>query len=458
MPKPRTTFRCTHCGAEQASWFGQCPRCKAWNSLEEGGPAPRKPGVSTRRGRARPLPISQVALEDGGEVRIRTGIGEFDRVLGDGLVSGSLTLLGGDPGVGKSTLLLQALSHLASRGLPVLYVSGEESARQIRLRADRLGLGGDRLFLLAETDLDAVAEAITEVSPRFLVLDSVQVLRAPGVDALPGTVTQVRAVADWALGIAKGRDVATLLAGHVTKEGTLAGPRLLEHLVDTVIYFECDAGSPLRVLRAIKNRFGATGEVGLFEMAEAGLVEVPDASARLLAERAPDAPGTTVVAGIEGSRPLLVEIQALVGRPGPGTPARACLGLDRARVGQALAVLDKAGLSVAERDVHVNAAGGIRLMEPAADLAVVAAVVSSLLERPVPPDMVFFGEVGLTGEVRGVGYPGLRLKEARRHGFRRAVIPASVAREAPSGLEVLPTRTIRDVLGILHGTGQRQER
>lgn len=447
MARPKVTFRCAQCGAEHSSWFGQCPRCRAWNTLEEAVPAPRR--ATGEKPRARALPIAQVSLQDGGEVRIRTGIGELDRVLGEGLVSGSLTLLGGDPGVGKSTLLLQALASLAARGLPVLYVTGEESARQVRLRADRLGLGGDRLYLLSETDLASVREAVQEVAPRFLVLDSVQVLRAPDVDALPGTVTQVRAVADWALGLAKGRDVATLLVGHVTKEGTLAGPRLLEHLVDTVVYFECDTGSPLRVLRAIKNRFGAAGEVGLFEMAEGGLVEVPDASARLLAERAPGALGTAVTAGMEGSRPLLVEIQALVGRPGPGTPTRATLGLDRARVGQALAVLDKMGLSVAERDVHVNAAGGVRLMEPAADLAVVTAVVSSLLERPVPPDLVVFGEVGLTGEVRGVGYPAPRLKEARRHGFRRAVVPSSVGREGPPGLEILPVRTLKELLAIL---------
>ncbi|MFH1463093.1 MAG: DNA repair protein RadA [Pseudomonadota bacterium] len=452
MAKPRTRYRCTSCEAEHASWFGQCPTCRAWNSLELVQIAASSTAAARRSAEpVRPLPISQVALGDGGEVRLSTGIGELDRVLGGGLVAGSLTLIGGDPGVGKSTLLLTALARLARRGLPVLYVSGEESARQVRLRADRLGVGGDSLYLLAETDLDRVDEAVQQVQPRFLVIDSIQVMRDPGVESLPGTVPQIRAVADRAMSLAKGRGVATMLVGHVTREGTIAGPRLLEHLVDTVIYFECDGHSPLRVLRAVKNRFGATGELGLFEMGEVGLQEVPDASARLLAERDVTAPGTAVVVAMEGSRPLLCEVQALVGSPGMGTPARHALGVERARVLMLLAVLEKAGLSVAERDVYVSAAGGVQLFEPATDLAVLAAVASSLKGRPVPRELAFFGEVGLTGEVRSVTYPALRLTELSRNGFTRAVVPAAAAKEAPTGVRLHPARSVRDVLKLVLG-------
>ncbi len=447
MARPRTRYRCSECRAEHASWFGQCPACKAWNSLEQVVSSQRRRGPVGPQ--PKPVPISQVALGDGGEVRIGTGISELDRVLGGGLVSGSLTLLGGDPGVGKSTLLLSALSRLAARGLPVLYVSGEESARQVRLRADRLGASGDTLYFLAETDLDAIQAAVQQVAPRFLVIDSVQVMRAPQVDSLPGSVSQVRAVADRCLALAKGRDTATVLVGHVTREGTLAGPKLLEHVVDTVVYFECDGRSPLRVLRAVKNRFGATGELGLFEMGDAGLVEVPDASARLLAERATDAPGTAVLVAMEGSRPLLCELQALVGSPSHGTPARHALGVERARVNLLLAVLGKQGLDLTERDVYVSAAGGVRLHEPAADLAMLAALASSLRDRPIPPDLALFGEVGLTGEVRSVAYPALRFAEARRNGFRRVVVPASAGREAPEGVQAIGVRSVRQVLELL---------
>ncbi len=382
-------------------------------------------------------------------MRLRTGFAELDRVLGGGMVSGALMLLGGDPGVGKSTLLLATLVRLANKGLPALYVTGEESSNQVRIRAERLGLDTDSLYLLATTDMDAVDAALSSVKPRFLVLDSIQVLRSPGLESSPGSVLQVRAVADRALTIAKRLDVATILVGHVTREGTLAGPRVLEHLVDTVIYFECDGRSPLRLLRAVKNRFGPTGELGIFEMTEAGLVQVPDPSARLLAEREPDAAGTAVVAGMEGTRPLLTEVQALVGRVVPGNPTRTALGLDRARVNLLLAVMDKAGLSLAERDVYVNAAGGVKLHEPAADLGLAAALASSLRNRPIRPDTVLFGEVGLTGEVRGVSYSALRLKEAWRHGFRRAIIPRAAAADAPGGMETTGVRRLREVLDLL---------
>lgn len=449
MARSRTRYRCSSCGAEQASWFGQCPRCRSWNALEplESKNSGTSAGRARPRGGSRPVPIHQAGTGSGGEVRTRTRIQELDRVLGGGLVAGSLVLLGGDPGVGKSTLLLAVCARLAARGLPVLYVSGEESARQVRLRADRIGVGGETLFLLPETDTAAIERALDEVRPRLLVLDSVQVLRVAGVEALPGSVSQVRALADLALGWAKGRGIATVLVGHVTREGTLAGPKALEHLVDTVIYFECDGRSPLRVLRAVKNRFGAAGELGLFEMRDRGLEEVPDASARLLEERDATAPGTAVVAGMEGSRPLLVELQALVGPASERTPARTTSGVDRSRLSILLAVLDKLELPLVERDVYVNAAGGIRLHEPAADLGIVASVYSSLADRPLPPHQAYFGEVGLTAEVRGVSYPGPRLEELARHGFRTVCLPRSVPAEAvPSSLEVIRLRTVRELL------------
>ena len=449
MARNRTVYRCTHCEREAIRWAGKCSGCGNWNTLEEVTAKPKRVGERARAGApSRALPINQLPT-DGGEVRVSVGIGELDRVMGGGVVTGSLTLLGGDPGVGKSTLLLTALSRLSGRGLRTLYVTGEESARQIRLRADRLGVGGSELYLLADTDMDAVRRAVDDVKPRFLVLDSVQVMRAPRLDSIPGSVSQIRAVADAAMLISKGMDIATVMVGHVTRAGNLAGPKVLEHLVDTVVYFECDGRSPLRVLRSVKNRFGAAGEIGLFEMNDAGLVEVPDASARLLAERVVEAPGTAVVAALEGSRTLLTEVQALVGRPSQGTPARTTLGVERARVAMLLAVLDKLGLPIEMRDVYVSAAGGVRLNEPAADLGAVAALVSSLEDRPVPEDMVFFGEVGLVGEVRAVSYPAMRLREAARHGFRRAVVPASAAREAPSGLECVGVRRLGEVLDLL---------
>jgi DNA repair protein RadA/Sms len=378
-------------------------------------------------------------------VRLRIGIGELDRVVGGGLVTGALTLLGGDPGVGKSTLLLMAMQAFARRGIRVLYVSAEESARQVRLRAERLGVSGDELYLLAETGLDAVMAAVEETKPKVLVLDSVQTLQDPDLDGVPGSISQVRQVAARAMTIAKGRDIATFLVGHVTKEGNLAGPRALEHLVDTVLYFEGDGSSALRVLRATKNRFGSTGEIGMFEMREDGLAEVPDASARLLAERARGAAGTVVTCTIEGNRPLLVEVQALVGRPTAGTPARTAVGIDRGRLAVLLAVLGKAGLDLSDRDVFVSVAGGVRVQEPAADLAIAVALHSSALDRPVAPDLLVFGEVGLVGELRGVSQPGLRLKEAERHGFRRARVPASVAADG-AAVSVVGARTLAEVL------------
>jgi DNA repair protein RadA/Sms len=392
--------------------------------------------------------MSAVGAGDGGEVRLRVGIAELDRVLGGGLVTGSLVLLGGDPGVGKSTLLLMALQCFAGRGLRVLYVSGEESARQVRIRGERLGAVSDELYLLAETSLASLDAAVDQVKPRVLVLDSVQTLQSPELDGVPGSISQVRQVAAHAMRIAKGRDIATFLVGHVTKEGNLAGPRVLEHLVDTVLYVEGDGSASIRVLRATKNRFGSTGEIGLFEMREDGLVEVPDASARLLRERAVDAPGTVVTCTMEGARPLLLEVQALVGRPTAGTPSRTAVGVERNRLSMILAVLGRCGLELGDRDVFVSIAGGVRVSETAADLAVAVALHSSATGRIVPADLLVFGEVGLVGELRGVSGSASRLREAERHGFRRALVPPLPPDLGGTGrIETEVVRTLRAALG-----------
>jgi DNA repair protein RadA/Sms len=426
--------------------MGRCPECGAWNSFVE--EAERPPPTPRVGGPAAPVRLADVDVSSG-EIRVRTGLAELDTTLGGGLVAGSLVLLGGDPGVGKSTLLLMALDRLARKGLGALYVSGEESVRQVHLRARRLGVAADDLLLLAETRWDAIEHACRTQAPRVVVIDSVQTVTAPELGSVPGSVSQVREVAHRAMLYAKETGTAVFLVGHVTKSGELAGPKVLEHFVDTVLYFEGDGRSSLRVLRSVKNRFGPAGELGVFEMVEEGLREVPDASARLLEERVRGAAGTAVVATLEGSRPLLAEVQALVGRPTPATPGRTCVGVDRGRVLMLTAVLQKAGLSLHDRDVFANAAGGVRLVEPAADLALCMAIASSLVDVPLDPDTLFLGEVGLVGEIRAVPHPVARLREAARHGFRRAVVPPSAAREAPPGLEIVAVRTIRDALGVL---------
>lgn len=399
-------------------------------------------------GTVKPVRLADVDTS-AGELRVKTGLNELDNVLGGGLVAGSLVLIGGDPGVGKSTLLLMALDRFASKGVDALYVSGEESVRQVHLRAGRLGVTSQNLLLLSETRWDVIEQACRSSKPRVVVIDSVQTMSAPDVSSVPGSVSQVREVAHRAMIFAKETGTAVFLVGHVTKSGEIAGPKVLEHFVDTVLYFEGDGRSSLRVLRSVKNRFGPAGELGMFEMAEQGLVEVPDASARLLEERVRNAPGTAVVATLEGSRPLLAEVQALVGRSTPATPARTCVGVDRGRVLMLAAVAEKAGLSLHDRDIFVNAAGGVRLHEPAADLAIVMAIASSLVEVALDPDTLFLGELGLVGEVRSIPHPIQRLKEAARHGFRRALVPPSAARDAPPGIECIPVKTLRDALGHL---------
>jgi len=415
VPRATSIYRCQQCGFASPK-PGTCPDCKrATGELtplveERAAPAPlgRRAAVTTG---ARPLPLADIVMEQGD--RTPVGIGELDRVLGGGVVRGSLVLIGGDPGIGKSTLLLQAARALARVTPPVLYVSAEESAAQVKLRADRLGIGGDGLLLWAENDLDIVQAELDSIKPRALIIDSIQTVFLPALESAPGSVAQVRECGARLMTLAKGRGLATFLVGHVTKEGALAGPRVLEHLVDTVLYFEGEHHHAYRVLRAVKNRFGSTNEIGVFEMAARGLVEVPNPSGFFLAERPADAPGSVIVSALEGTRPLLLELQALVSRASFGTPRRTVLGADYNRVCLLLAVLEKrAGLPIGNQDVYVNVAGGGRVVEPAADLGVVIAAASSYLERPVPADVLVLGEVGLTGEVRAVSGVEARLRAA----------------------------------------------
>lgn len=458
MAKTKTEYRCTACGYRSPKWLGRCPGCSEWNTLEEGhapSTAATHPGRTFRlpseAASAGPVPLSEVGA---GEAERRPlGIAELDRVLGGGLVPGSLVLVGGDPGIGKSTLLLQALDRAGAQGAPALYVSGEESPQQIRLRADRLGITSNRVQVFAETRTDAIVRAVEDRSPSALVVDSIQSVFDPGLESAPGSVSQIREVAARFLYLAKARGVPCILVGHVTKDGALAGPRVLEHLVDTVLYFERASGSPYRILRAHKNRFGSTNEIGVFEMRERGLAEVTNPSEMFLAERPESAPGSVVIAALEGTRPILVEVQALVSPSGAGSPRRTCLGFDSSRAALLVAVLEqRAGLQLLGCDVFVNVAGGIHLDEPAADLAVALSLASSLAARPIPKGWVAFGEVGLAGELRSVAQAELRLGEAQKLGFTDAVVPPSVAEQARSkkgGIRLHPVKTLEEAVALV---------
>jgi DNA repair protein RadA/Sms len=425
-------------------------------ALVEERPAPSRSERPKLAAGARPVPIGDIAVTSG--ERITTGIGELDRVLGGGVVPGSLVLIGGDPGIGKSTLLLQASRSLAERAGPLLYVSGEESAAQVKLRADRLGIAPRDLYFLAETDLQVIEAHAAELKPRALVVDSIQTVFLPGLESAPGSVSQVRECAARLMLWSKGRGTATFLVGHVTKDGAIAGPRVLEHLVDTVLYFEGEQHHAHRVLRAVKNRFGSTNEIGVFEMGEQGLTEVTNPSGFFLAERPRGAAGSVIVSSLEGSRPLLLELQALVTPASFGTPRRTVLGADYNRVCLLLAVLEKrAGFPLQSQDVFVNVAGGGRVTEPAADLGVIVAAASSYLDRPVRGDTVIMGEVGLAGEVRAVAGLAARLKEAAALGFTGAVVPqnnlagSSLARGTPHPLEVQGVGSVDEAVKALLG-------
>jgi DNA repair protein RadA/Sms len=452
VARASSVYRCQQCGFASPK-PGTCPDCR--RTTGELTPLVEERASAAPTGRralatgTRPLPLKDVALEAGD--RVHTGIGELDRVLGGGVVRGSLVLIGGDPGIGKSTLLLQAARSLARVAPPVLYVSAEESAAQVKMRADRLGIAGDGLLLWAENDLAAVQGELDSIKPRVLVVDSIQTVFLPDLESAPGSVAQVRECGARLMTLAKSRGIATFLVGHVTKEGSLAGPRVLEHLVDTVLYFEGEHHHAYRVLRAVKNRFGSTNEIGVFEMAEGGLNEVPNPSGFFLAERPADAPGSVIVSALEGTRPLLLELQALVSRASFGTPRRTVLGADYNRVCLLLAVLEKrANLPIGNQDVFVNVAGGGRVTEPAADLGVIIAAASSYLERPVRGDVLVLGEVGLTGEVRAVSGVEARLRAAAQLGFKSAIVPRSNA-EASLPMAVTPVATVGDALGALLG-------
>jgi DNA repair protein RadA/Sms len=439
VSRPRSRYVCQECGAVSLQWTGRCEACGGWNTLVEeavqAGP-PRSLGGSATKGRA----IELVALTGATEPAPRrvTGIAEFDRVCGGGLVPGSALLVGGDPGIGKSTLLLQVVAALASgRGgapLRCVYISGEEAIDQVRMRAGRLGVAGAPVQLAAATSIRDIAASLEVVGgPDVVVIDSIQTMYLDTLDSAPGTVSQVRAAAQELIRLAKRAGFTLVLVGHVTKEGLIAGPRVLEHMVDTVLYFEGERGHQFRILRAVKNRFGPTDEIGVFEMTDAGLSEVPNPSALFLAERRGDVSGAAVFAGMEGTRPVLVEIQALVAPSPLGTPRRAVIGWDAARLAMVMAVLDtRCGLAIGPHDVYLNVAGGLRISEPAADLAVAAALVSALKGVAVPADAVIFGEIGLSGEIRSVSQAEARLKEAGKLGFDLAYAPARRGRGKPS--------------------------
>jgi DNA repair protein RadA/Sms len=426
MPKPDHIFTCQACGAIWPKWAGKCDACGEWNTLVEEAARPVVPGglAAPMGKKSKALAFVELAGDAEPPARLSTGISELDRVCGGGLVPASAILIGGDPGVGKSTLLLQAAAALARNGRSVAYVTGEEAEAQVQGRARRLNAADAPVSLAAETDLRKILEGLKALKPDVVVVDSIQTLWADGVEAAPGTVAQVRACAHELVRFAKKSGAVLILVGHVTKDGQIAGPRVVEHLVDAVIYFEGERGMPFRILRAVKNRFGPTDEIGVFEMVEQGLVETPNPSALFLGGAGERPSGAAVFAGVEGSRPVLVEIQALAAPTAYGTPRRAVVGWDSARLAMILAVLEtRCGLSFSGRDVYLSVAGGLRITEPAADLAVAAALVSALADVPLPKHCVVFGEVALSGEVRPAGRTDLRLKEAAKLGFERALAP-----------------------------------
>jgi DNA repair protein RadA/Sms len=439
MAKPTLLHVCCECGATHTKWSGRCEACGAWNSIKEdrglsaAGPAAKTLGTA----KGRTVQLSSLSSDEAPPPRRSSGIAEFDRVLGGGLVPGSAILVGGDPGIGKSTLLLQAAAAFAGEGAPTIYVSGEEAAAQISMRAARLGLADAPVLLAAETNLRDILTTLDSERPTLVIIDSIQTMWADHVEAAPGSVSQVRACAHELVSFAKRRDISVVLVGHVTKEGQIAGPRVVEHMVDTVLYFEGERGHQFRILRAVKNRFGPADEIGVFEMTGAGLAEVANPSALFLGDRAETASGSVVFAGIEGTRPLLVELQALVAPSSLGTPRRAVVGWDSNRLSMILAVLEaRCGVSLAGQDVYLNVAGGLRISEPAADLAVAAALLSALTGEPVPPETVIFGEISLSGAIRPVTQSELRLKEAEKLGFSRASVPYQVNRVEESGINV----------------------
>lgn len=455
MAKSKTVYVCSECGYETPRWLGRCPDCGSWNTLTEQESAPalrleekklkRAPGNDAEALRIDRIPDETIA-------RRSCGIGELDRVLGGGVVDGSLILVGGDPGIGKSTLLTQVCANMANDGACVLYVSGEESARQIKMRANRLGAGGTGFYVLSENDMNTVEKRMEQLSPTVMIVDSIQTMYRPEIASAPGSVSQVRECASMLMRLAKVSGCSVFLVGHVTKEGSLAGPRVLEHMVDAVLYFEGDRQHQYRLLRAVKNRFGSVNELGMFEMASEGMIEVPNASEALLSERAHDASGCVVMAAMEGSRPFLTDVQALVATTVFGNPRRMASGMDQGRLALLLAVMEKrAGFRLYDKDVYINIAGGMSITEPAADLALCAAVASSFKNRPIDSDCSVIGEIGLAGEIRAVPQAERRIAECARMGFQRIILPKANLRSVRSdhGATLIGVETVAEAIAAL---------
>jgi len=451
MAKIKKHFVCQNCGYESPGWLGKCPSCQEWNSMVEELNSPVSRGIMQGvDGSSRPENIDEIGIEE--MTRYSTGMKELDRVLGGGIVRGSLVLIGGDPGIGKSTLLLQICKALGSGSNKVLYVSGEESSRQIKMRANRLDVSAKGLFVLAETNLDVIFNHIEDLDPQFIMIDSIQTVFRPEISSAPGSVSQVRESAAALMNLAKRTGKSIFIVGHVTKEGSIAGPRVLEHMVDTVLYFEGDRHHSYRILRGVKNRFGSTNEIGIFEMQDRGLIEVDNPSKLLLSERTHGVSGSAVLCSMEGTRPMLVEIQALVSTTAFGMPRRMSTGIDHNRVVLLIAVLEKkVGMQLYNQDVYVNVAGGLRIDEPAADLAVVAAIASSFRNISIPSDFVIMGEVGLTGEVRGISHIEKRINEARKLGFKTCIIPRDNLKGLvkTSDIRLIAVDSVAEVLEVI---------
>lgn len=443
----KSIFFCQNCGHEENKWLGQCPMCKEWNTFVEEKVSSAKSSVTKDRKDTQIVTLSSVSTEE--DERMQTTIKELDRVLGGGIVPGSLVLVGGDPGIGKSTLLLQVCQKLSSMKKKVLYISGEESLKQIKLRANRMGEFSEYLYLLCETNLGIIKDVIERQKPDMVVIDSIQTMYNEEVGSAPGSVSQVRESTNILMQLAKGLNISTFIVGHVTKEGTVAGPRVLEHMVDTVLYFEGDRHASYRILRGVKNRFGSTNEIGVFEMQKSGLVEVENPSEYMLNGRPEDASGSVVACAMEGTRPMLMEIQALVCKTNFGMPRRTSAGIDYNRVNLLMAVLERRlGLPLSEYDAYVNVAGGIKMSEPAADLGIVMAIISSYKNRPIPEDTIIFGEVGLSGEVRAVTMPEQRVAEAKKLGFKTCIIPyvsVETVKEVKD-IQIIGVKTVKEAV------------
>lgn len=447
MAKIKSVYICSECGYESAKWYGKCPSCGEWNTMNEEIKDTAKPSAGAVRSRAAayapPVQIRDISTTD--ETRYKTGSAELDRVMGGGIVKGSLVLLGGDPGIGKSTILLQICEYLG-KSLKILYVSGEESKRQLKLRADRLGVDSDNLFILTQTDVELVCETIRQDKPDIVMIDSIQTMSLSELNSSPGSVTQVRESTNYFMRTAKSLDIPMIIVGHVNKEGSIAGPKVLEHIVDAVMHFEGDRQMSYRILRAVKNRYGSTNEIGVFEMTNSGLREVENPSLMLISGRPKNVSGTCIACAMEGTRPILAEIQALAASTGYGNPRRMCTGFDYNRMNMILAVLEKrAGYYFNNTDAYVNVIGGLRLDEPAVDLAVAIALISSLKDMPINEEAIAFGEIGLAGEIRSVSHVQQRINEAVRLGFCRIIIPYHNKKDitAPEGVEIIPVRDVR---------------